>query len=61
MFEVDFTDRKFRVPVDRWEALLEAAGGLVGARYGWVQARRLANLTGTVLSIHLSWEPVTRL
>jgi hypothetical protein len=53
-FDVDFVDGKFRVPVDRWEALREAAEGLVGARHGRVQARRLACLTGTVLSMHLS-------
>ena len=33
-FDVDFEDGKFRVPVDRWEALREAAEGLVGARHG---------------------------
>ncbi len=60
-FDVDFMDGKFRVPVDRWEALREAAEGLAGARHGRVQARRLANLIGTVLSMHLSWGPVTQL
>jgi hypothetical protein len=54
-FDMDFADLKFWVPVDRWEALREAAEGLVGARHGRVQARRLANLIGTVLSMHLSW------
>ena len=58
---MDFADGKFRVPVERWEALREAAEGLVGARHGRVQARRLANLTGTVLSMHLSWGPVAQL
>ena len=53
-FDVDVVDGKFRVPVDRWEALREAAEGLVGARHGRVQARRLAYLTGTVISMHLS-------
>ena len=60
-FDVDFVDGKFRVPVDRWEALREAAEGLVGARHGRVQARRLASLTRTVLSMHLSWGLVTQL
>ena len=60
-FDVDFAEGKFRVPVDRWEALREAVESLVGARHGRVQARRLASLTGTVLSMHLSWGPVTRL
>ena len=58
---MDFADGKFRVPVDRWEALREAAEGLVKARNGRVQARRLANLTRTVLSMHLSWGPATQL
>jgi hypothetical protein len=52
--DVDSTDGKIRAPVDRWAALREAAEGLVGARHGRVQVRRLANLTGTVLSMHLS-------
>jgi hypothetical protein len=60
-FDVDFADGKFRVPVDRWESLREAAKGLVGARHGRVQARRLASLTRTVLSMHLSWRTVTQL
>ena len=60
-FDVDFVDGKFRVPVDRSEALREAAEGLVGARHGKVQARRLASLTGTVLYVHLSWGPITQL
>ncbi len=58
-FDVDFTDGKFRVPVDRWEALREAAEGLVEARHGRVQARRLASLIGTAISMHLSWGLVT--
>ena len=53
-FNVDFADGKLRVPVDRWEALREAAKCLMGARHGRVQARRLASLTRTVLSMYLS-------
>jgi hypothetical protein len=53
-FDVDFADGKFRVPVDRWEALQASVGGLVYARHGRVQARDLASLTGTVLSMYLS-------
>ena len=58
---MDFTDGKFRVPVNRREALREAAEGLVVARHGRVQARRLVFLTGTVISMHLTWGPVTQL
>ncbi len=38
-FDVDFAEGKFRVPVDRREALREAVESLVGARHGRVQAR----------------------
>ena len=32
-FDVDFADGKFRVSVDRWEALHEPIKGLVGAKH----------------------------
>ena len=57
-FDVGSTDGKIRAPVDRWAALRE---GLVGARHGRVLARKLANLIGTVFSMHLSGGPVTQL
>ncbi len=60
-FDVDFAAGKFRVPADRWEALHASVGRLVYARHGRVHARNLASLTGTVLSMHLSWGPVTQL
>ncbi len=60
-FEVNFTDGKFRVPVDPWEGLHEAVEGIVEARRGRVQARRQASLAGTVLSMHLSWGLITQL
>ncbi len=34
---------------------------ILSARHGRVQARMLASLTGTVLSMHVTWGPVTRL
>ena len=34
---------------------------ILAARQGRVQARRLASVTGTVLSMHLFWGPVTQL
>ncbi len=34
---------------------------ILAARHGRVQARKLASVTGTVLSMHLSWGPVTQL
>ncbi len=33
----------------------------LSARYGRVKARRLASVIGTVLLMHLSWSPVTKL
>jgi hypothetical protein len=58
-FHVDFAQGHFQVPADRWEALKVSAGVLLSARNGRVQPRRLARLTGTVISMHLSWGPVT--
>ncbi len=60
-FDVDFAQGKFQVPADRWEALTLSAGVLLSTRSGRVQARSLARLTGTVISMHLSWGPVTQL
>jgi hypothetical protein len=34
---------------------------ILAARHGRVQARKLASVTGTVLSMHLSWGHVTQL
>ena len=60
-FEVDFAAGRFQVPVDRWKALQVSVESILAARQGRVQARRLASVTGTVLSMHLSWGPVTQL
>ena len=61
-FDVDFAQGKFQVPSDRWdEALKVSAGVLLSARKGRVQVRSLTRLTGTVISTHLPWGPVTQL
>jgi hypothetical protein len=60
-FDVDFAQGKLQVPAVRWEALKVSAGVLLSARSGRVQARNMARLTGTVISVHLSWGPVTHL
>jgi len=52
---------KFRVPIDRWEALQSKTDANLAARGGGVQARKLSSLTGTVISMKLAWEPVTQL
>ena len=59
--DVDFADGIFRVQIDRWEALHESVEGLVGRLHGRVQASRMASLTGTVISMHLSWRPAMQL
>jgi hypothetical protein len=58
-FDVDFAACEFRVPEDRWEALMASVGRTISALKGRVVARSLASITGTVLSMHLSWGPVT--
>ncbi len=60
-FEVDFAAEKFQVPVDRWEALKVSVESILAAKQGRVHARKLASVTGTVLSMHMSWGPVTQL
>ncbi len=60
-FDVDFAQGKFQVPADRLEALKVSASVLLSARNGRVQARSLARLTGTVISMRMSWGPVTQL
>ena len=60
-FDVDFNACEFKVPEDRWEALMASVGRTLFAHKGRVVARSLASITGTVLSMHLSWGPVTQL
>ncbi len=61
MFDVDFAAGEFRVPEDRWDALMASVGRTLSAQKGRVVARSLASITGMVLSMHLSWGPVTQL
>ncbi len=60
-FEVDFAAGIIQVPADRWEALKVSVESILAARQGRVLARKLASVTGTVLSMHLSWGLVTQL
>ena len=60
-FDVDMGEGKFRVPVDRWEALHAKADGIIAARGGRIQARKLSSFMGTVISMKLAWGPVTQL
>ncbi len=52
---------KFRVPVDRWEALQSLPDSIPSAKGGRVQARKLVSLAGTVISMRLAWGPETQL
>jgi hypothetical protein len=58
-FDVDFADGVFRVPLDRCDALKMAVDSILSVRHGRVHARRLASVTGTVLSTQMSWSLVT--
>jgi hypothetical protein len=60
-FDVDMAEGKFRVPVERWEALQSLIDFILSAIGGRVQARKLASLAGTVISMRLAWGPVTQL
>ena len=60
-FDVHFAVGGFRVPEDRLEALMASVDRTISAHKGRVVARSLASITGTVLSMHLSWGPVTQL
>jgi len=53
-FDVDSADGVFRIPSDRCDALKLAVDPILSARHRRVQARRLASVTGTVLSTHMS-------
>jgi len=60
-FDVDFADGVFRVPQDRCDALKLAVDSILSAMHGRAQALMLASVTGTVLSTHMSWGPLTQL
>ena len=60
-FDVDMGEGKFRVPVDRWEALQSKNDAILAAQRGRVHAKKLSNLTGTVISMKLVWGQVTQL
>ena len=57
-FDVDLVAGYFRLPTNRWEALELLTDALLMARGGQVQARTLASLVGTVISMRLTWGPV---
>ena len=58
-FVLDFEEKKFQVPGDSFEALKAIVEGILSSRNGRVQARSLASVTMTVLSMYLSCGPMT--
>ena len=60
-FDVDMGEGKFRVPVDRWEALQAKADVILAARGGRIQARKLSSFTDTMIFMKQAWGLVTQL
>ena len=60
-FDVDTVEEKIRVPVDHWEALHAKADGILAARGGRIQARKMSRFTGTVISMKLARGSATQL
>ena len=60
-FDVDFAAGEFKVPEDRWEALMASVDRTLSAHKARLVARSLASITGTVLAMHLSWGLVIQL
>jgi hypothetical protein len=54
-FDVGFDAGYFRVSTDGWEVLYFSTYALLTARGRRVQARVLASLVGTVISMRLAW------
>ncbi len=60
-FDVDLANGLFKISVARWEALREDATAILNSRGTRVQARKLAYLVGTFISMKLAWGPITQL
>jgi len=60
-FEMDLAVGLFRVPITRWEALQDDAVAILNSKGTRVQARKLACLVGTFISMKLAWGPITQL
>ncbi len=51
-FIISLTEGFFNVPIYRWESLKASAESILSSR---VEARKLASLVGTVISMKLDW------
>jgi hypothetical protein len=60
-FDVDLVAGLFKVPLTRWEALRADALAILNYKATRVQARKLACLVDTVISMKLAWGPITQL
>ena len=60
-FVVNLAEGLFKVPIRRWEALTVSVGLILSSKGVRVQARKLASLVGTVISMKLAWGPITQL
>ncbi len=59
--DVDLANGLFKIHIARWEALREDASSILSSEGNQVQARNLACLVGTVISMKLAWGPITQL
>jgi len=60
-FLVNLAEGLFKVPITRWESLHKDIDFILNSHNGRVQARKLASLVGTIMSMKLAWGPVTQL
>jgi len=60
-FDVNLATGLFKVHITRWEALRADAAAILNSKGTRVQARKLACLVGTVISMKLAWGPITQL
>jgi hypothetical protein len=58
---VNLAEGLFKVPIYRWEALKASAKAILSSKGFRVQARKLASLVGTVISMKLAWGPISQL
>ena len=57
-FDIDLAAGLFKVPITRWEALRSDAAAILNSKGSRLQARKLACLVGTVISMKLAWGPI---
>ena len=58
-FIVNIAEDIFKIPVARWESLHKDVESILNSHSGRVQAWKLANVVGTIISMKLAWGHVT--